>query len=155
MNRASMQILMAELGPVLEPLEIISNEEDGEWKLVMDQNTTVFVDLDEERGKTTVSVEVARIGDDVRSKVYRDLLISSGRCQSNSGLRFGLDGLSGNVMAIVGFPVQPDAETLQATLSDFVARVSEWRDRLKEVGTDEPYGSGMTDPKDDAGFIRV
>lgn len=130
-HREHLHHLMTELGPLLEPLEITEFEELNTWTVVMDEDTTLFVDYDEDNDRLTLSADVGTPAEDIRGRIYRQLLRRNGEALRPGQARLALDEAGGTVVQIVDLPQSnPDVAGLQGAIREFLDTLSEWREAV-------------------------
>jgi hypothetical protein len=145
--------LMADLGPLLELLEVTEFAKENVWTLVVDEQTTVFADYDDGFGRVTLSADVAEVPPGGRERLYELLLTYNNQWSETGGVRMGLDAPGGSVVQMVDLPADGlDLPQLQAVVGNFVDKIRAWREivaksgdglGLRDTGPEDPFMSGM------------
>ena len=143
--------LMTEIGPVMQILEIEEFEEEKVWTLLMDEQTLLFADYDEERDRLMLSIELGKPATDNPAALYESLLRYNATWQQTDGVRMGLDAddVVVQYFDITGSAL--DISLLQGVLHNLVQLAKHWRTALgSSTVTSSGDDNGM-----DSGLIKV
>ena len=97
----TVEALIAEMGPVLDPLLIESFSDPACWGVLIDEETPVLVDLLEQAGMLVLSIEVDVPQETRRPRLYEQLLMHNHRWEQQGGLRMALDQPGGSVVVVI------------------------------------------------------
>lgn len=132
MTLEQMELLIADLGPVLEPLAIQASDEDASWVVLMDDHLIVAVDYDERKRSLVLSSELGEPPAGDRTALYETLLQSNYHWDVTGGTRMALDGPAGQVVQVLEIPADAlDATGLSGMVSAFADTARAWRQIVK------------------------
>jgi hypothetical protein len=136
--------LMADVGPVLEPLAIHASDEDAGWAILMDEDLIVAVDIDEQKRSLVLSSELGEPPSGDRSALYETLLQMNYHWNVTGGTRMGIDGPAGKVVQVFETPADAlNAVNLSEIISAFADTARTWREivqRSSQTATPERGG---------------
>ena len=136
--------LMEQLGPVLDPLEIVGFPDQSVWGLQIDEETRLFVDYDNQYNKLVVSCDLGAPTSNDRARLYELFLQSNYTWQATGGTRLAIDSPGGNVILLVD--LSPDNLTVN-DFSKMLAGFSRSAQTWKEIISQPIDNSG---PKEDS-----
>lgn len=127
MDRAQVEQLVEQVGPILDPLELIYFPGQDAWGVLVDERTSVLVDYDEP-GRLILSCELGKPPMSECCKLYELLLICNSLRDEAGGFRFYLDGPQGQVVlrreSMLG---TADPMSLADDLRSFARAAEIWR----------------------------
>ena len=97
---AQIELLINELGPILDPLQIEGAPEQRCWSVLLDEEVALLLDLDEEQGKLVISCDLGQPAAGDRTQLYEILLTYNAQWALTGGCRLALDEPNGNVIQI-------------------------------------------------------
>lgn len=129
MSAASqVEILMKEIGPLLDPLCIDAFPEQQCWGLQLDEDTSLLVDLDETARKLVVSHEVGTPPEGDRFRLYELMLIHNHQWDKTGGRRMAVDVPGGSVVLLQDLALEDlDVARLCDAIESFAAAARSWR----------------------------
>ncbi len=124
--------VMAELGPLAELLDVTGYPAEKTWTLLIDEDTVVVADLDEERNCLVLSCEVAEpLADDV-AEWTAVALKYNGLWQASGGFRLGVEDDRGPFVLLLDLSASDlDASRLHQQLTRFLETLRGWRTVLQ------------------------
>ncbi|MEM6655710.1 MAG: type III secretion system chaperone [Planctomycetota bacterium] len=140
---------MTALGPMIDELEYVGQEEDGKhWVLELEDGASFVVHLDDVAQKLTFSTDIGVPSEAARAAAYEKLLVYNRLWPNTGGVRMSLDEPSGSVqMSYQLFRLGLDDTELISLLTDLIAKAKAWRSVIE--GLDTGLDSGGGDPADD------
>jgi hypothetical protein len=145
--------LMSGIGPLLELLEVTEFDEENVWTLVVDEETVVFADYQDEGERLVLSTEVGAPPPGDRKGLYELLLTYNNQWGETGGVRLALDAPDGSVVQIYDLALAGlDLPKLQAVIGNFVDVARAWREIVARggegggepaAGPIDPFMSGM------------
>ena len=137
--KAQIQALVAELGPLLELAEVMAFAAESLWTLVVDEDTVLFLDLEEEQRRLWLSAEVATPPAAERARLHDMLLAYNHRWRDTGGLRMSLDGEGGAVVLSYDMPAEGlELSRLAMVVTNFVDVLRAWREGIGQMATAAP-----------------
>ena len=122
------EILMSEVGPVLDPLEVAALPEQKSWAVAMEEDLAVLVQFDEQKNSLFLTGDVGAPPAGDRTALYEILLQMNHHWESTGGLRMAIDGPGGEVTQVFEIPADGlDAGRLAGILSAFAVAAKAWR----------------------------
>lgn len=159
MIREQTQALMAEIGPIADLMAVGAFEGRDVWALVVDEETTVDVDLDPARGCLVLSAEVGQPPAAERAGRLELLLRWNYQWPDTGGARLAVVDQGGPVVLLADHPVAGlAAADLGQRLGVFVRLLRAWRDLLTGTSgsvADPSAGEARPEPPLPFGTIRV
>lgn len=138
--------LMQELGPLLQPEEIVAHEEECAWLIAMDEEIGIEVVHDDEQRRLVFHLHLSPVPEERQLEIYRMMLVYNYLWTETGGLRMALDS-SGGATLLYEHPVlELDATSLKDVISNFAEQGRIWQaviDREPEssVSGESPGGS--------------
>lgn len=130
-------LLMNELGPVLDPLAIRSHPDHQGWSLLLDEETLLLVDLDDEARKLVLSHDVGEPPDGDRFALYELMLVHNHQWDRTGGRRMAVDLPGGSVVMLQDIAIQDlDVPTLCGLITSFAEAARVWRRVVAKPGAD-------------------
>ena len=149
----SVSQLLTEAGPLIGDVAISESDDGNAWVVIFNEDTEVFIELDDEGSKVVLSANIATPDVNQRLTVYELILQVNSQYLQTGGLRFGLEEPEGNVEMIADLSLHElNATTLANVVADFASRIVEWRQTV-HVGATETSTSDEITPS--AHLIRV
>lgn len=140
----TIESLMAEMGPVLDPLLIESFSDPACWGVLLDEETPVLVDLDEQAGMLMLSIEVVVPTEMGRPRLYEQLLLHNHRWEQQGGLRMALDQPGGNVVLMQDLAIEGlDVTRLCSALTAFAASAKALREVMTAASPEFEFGGTL------------
>ena len=125
--------LMAEIGPLLELMQITESAEGNSWLLVVDEETAIDLDYNEMRNRVILAGEVGLPADENRYGFYETILQYNYLWEETDGLKMALDGPAGNVWIMFDTTASDlDISMLQTVIVNFCETLRSWREAMKE-----------------------
>lgn len=122
--------LIAEVGPILDPLEIRWYEEQTAWLLVFSEQNQIEIAYDELMNRVVFSVDLGPARDDSGEDLYWLLLRVGYLWRENGGIRMAMDG-EDHVAMLFEHPADSlDIARLQLFLTNFAAQAEQWRELI-------------------------
>lgn len=153
--------LMSELGPILDPLDITAYEAEGTWTLLVDEETLLVIEHDEELGRLFLSADIGAPPEAERLAVYELLLRYNAQGRETGGVRMALEEPGGMLMQICDLPLAGlDVTGLQAAIAAFARTADAWRRLIAGGAGVESVASGAglsatgLDPRFMPGMIK-
>ena len=147
-DRRHVDGLMADLGPVLDPLRLQAYAAEGTWLILLDEAMAVVVELDEERGTLVLSADLGVPPAAGRLELYDLLLRYHAQWPATGGVRMALEETGGMVMQLLDIPLAGlDVTTLQAAVTGFAAKAEAWREIVlagRTAANDQREPAGAT-----------
>ena len=126
---AHIELLMNELGPILDPLQIEGAPEQRCWSVLLDEDLALLIDFDEEQGKLVISGDLGQPASGDRTPLYEILLTYNAQWALTGGCRMALDEPNGSVIQIFDLHAEGlDVSRLSHTLTTFGDVARTWRD---------------------------
>lgn len=120
--------MMAELGPLFDLAAVIELDGGREWKLAVDEDNLVSVELDPVTGSLVLSADIASLPADKTRDFLEMLLIYNGQWAQTGGVRMSLTEPGGLVVQSVElFGDALDLSTLATVLKNFLDIRAGWR----------------------------
>lgn len=136
MSRAHVERLLVDAAPLGGFLGVGGFEGEGVWSLVVDEATTLFVDLDEPRDCLVISADVGTPQPADRARWLELLLCYNGQWHRTGSVRMALEASDGPVVQLADLPLAGlDAHRLHRTLASFVEILASWRQVLPGQAT--------------------
>lgn len=151
-TKEQVSAIMAELGPLMELAAVVEYADAGTWRLDVNDETTVFVELDEDSAVLTLSSEVAALPSSTDlDRLYRLLLQCNGHPERTGGLTLGLDSEDVVTQSLRMPAAGLDRSGLAETVAGFIQRLDGWRTIVRDFNAAPSAG----DPQDMTGYLRV
>jgi len=83
--------LLQEVGPLLDPLAISFDPEDGSWTVAIDEDTVIGIALDEASGMLVFLLELGTVEDVAAERAHEILLRFSYLWRDTGGIQAALD----------------------------------------------------------------
>jgi len=142
--------LLEEVGPLLDPLVIGFDPEDGSWTVTVDEETAIAIALDPASGMLVFILELGAVDDAVAERAHEILLRFSYLWRDTGGLQAALDD-EGRPVLIYRRPLAGlDATRLRALLANLAEQRAPWRAVIAESPAVERPSEEVV-----PGFIRV
>lgn len=123
------EILMSEIGPVLDPFEIDAIAEHKSWAIFMEQDLAVLVQFDEQKNCLVLASELGAPPPGDRTALYELLLQLNYHWQTTGGNRMAIDGPGGNVTQVFEMGADGlDATRLSRVVASFTEAAKAWRE---------------------------
>lgn len=128
-SREQVDLLMADVGPLLDPLLIEAHSEDPVWEILVDDDSALMIELDAARDMLVVSAGLGALVRTDKAAVYELFLRYADHWEATGGLRLALES-EGDDLLLIRDVAAPglDASRLAAGLAEFAARAHAWRD---------------------------
>ena len=134
-----MEQLFAQIGPLMDRIEAIDQEDDDRWILALGEEQDMFVDFDQQASKLTFSIEVGQPPEELRLRAYEMLLAYNYLWEDSGGLRMALDSPEGSVvMAYDTFDLDMDVSALSALIDKLMEAAEGWRDVIADLKASGP-----------------
>ena len=146
--------VLTEVGPLLELEAVTEGEDSTTWLLAIDEQTVVFVELDEANDRLMLSTPLGEPPEARRAELLETLLAYNSLWTQTGGVRMALDAPGGSVAQMFELAVGDlDASRFAAIFVQFVDISAGWRAVISGDGksTDEEDTPG---PHRDGG-VRV
>ena len=142
--------LLQEVGPLLEPLAITFDPEDGSWNVAVDEDTVIGIALDEASGMLVFVLELGPVEDAAAERAHEILLRFSFLWRDTGGIQAALDD-EGTPVLIYRRPLAGlDTPRLRALLANLAAQREPWMTVISTAPQSETHvEEGVP------GFIRV
>lgn len=142
--------LLKEVGPLLEPLAIGFDPEDGSWTVAVDEETSIAIALDQPSGMLVFILELGAIDDAAAERAHEILLRFSYLWRDTGGLQAALDDEGRPVLIYRRSLAGLDAPRLRALLANLAEQRALWGEVIAEGPVPETsMEQGVP------GFIRV
>lgn len=123
------EILMSEMGPVLDPLSIDAVAEHKSWAVTMEEDLTVLVQFDEQKNCLVLASEVGAPPPGDRTALYELLLQLNYQWETTGGNRMAIDGPGGNVVQVFEIGADDlDATRLSRVVASFTEAAKAWQE---------------------------
>lgn len=126
------EILMAQVGPLLDPLAIDAFVEDRVWGIALEEDQLVFVKFNEKKNCLVFSIDLGQPPAGDRSLLYEILLQINFHWDATGGVRMGVNAPDGEVVQAFEIGADElDAARLSETLSSFAEVAVAWREVVR------------------------
>lgn len=123
------EMLMSEVGPVLDPLTIDAIADLKSWAIAMEEDLAVFVQFNEEKNCLFVASELGAPPAGDRTALYELLLLLNFHWNTTGGSRMAINGPGGEVVQVFEIAADGlDATRLARVLSSFAVAARAWRE---------------------------
>ena len=130
----NIQQLMTEIGPLVDAIEWIEQEDEHHWAIGFDENLVMLVAFDAEARKVVFSVEIGCPPEEIQQQFYKALLASNAQWDESAGCRMAIDTPGGSVVQIFDLcQLDLDLSALAMAIQDLVARAKGWRTRIDDM----------------------
>jgi Tir chaperone family protein CesT len=120
--------LMAEVGPLLDPLEVASFPEESVWSVQIDEDILLLIDFDVAQDKLVLNCDVGQPPHGDRSRLYELMLNYNFHWDQTGGARLAVDAPGGNVVLIFDVPADElEITGFAAILENFTETARNWR----------------------------
>lgn len=121
-------ILMAQLGPVLNPPAIYASDEEKSWGIALEEDLTVFLQYDEQKGCLVLACELGAPPEGDRMALYEILLEMNYHWDTTGGNRMAINRAGGEVVQVYEIPAEGlDAIRLSEVVTSFAEAAKAWR----------------------------
>lgn len=139
--------LLKEIGPVLDPLSIEAFPQHRCWGLLLDEATSLLIDLDEEAHKLILSHEVGTPAQGDRFRLYELMLLHNHQWDATGGRRLAIDEAGGGVVLLQDVAIQGlDVVRLCAVIEAFAEAARGWRQIVATSLPAPPVSGSSLDP---------
>jgi len=145
-DNTQIDALLKELGPLLQPEEILGQDEESRWLIAIDEETGIEVVHDAEQGRLVFHLHLGPVPEERELEIYRMMLVYSYLWMDTGGLRMSLDNEGGATLLYEHPVLDLDPTLLQTLLTNFADQGRIWRDLINHqpqagVSGEEPGGS--------------
>jgi hypothetical protein len=132
------QGLIEAIGPRVEAIEAVGQTGDTEWAVMLDEDTTVMLDLVAEQQKLVLSIDLGRPAPEARLATYETMLAYNMLWQETGGVKIGLGGANGRLVQMFELSTAGlDLDLLARVLEGFVAKALVWREQIARGGASD------------------
>ena len=143
----NLQQTMADVGPLVEDIELIQQLGDNRWLVIFDEESAIEIEFDEVANKLTFSAVLAAVEEGNETDIYQLLLRYNYLWRETGGIRMALDGTNDQVVMLFDL-FQP--EVAKATLATVIGNLQDaalmWRQAIENgnaaAAVDAVTGSG-------------
>ena len=144
------QVLMSEIGPILELRGILEMTDGDRWVLDLDGEHAIVVEYRPADDRLFFTAEVGIPAPEARPVCYELLLAYNAMWRETGGVRMAVNGEDGAVLQIADITAGDiDSAALSAILENFIGKLVEWTDILSL----DPDGDEAS--PDEATAVRV
>ena len=130
------QVVMKELGPVLEP-QMISQNSDTHWSIFYDDETFIELEYDPEGEKISLYSELGTPDNDKQLSTFKACLLYNFLWKDTGGVMLALDAPDGNIVLVYHMLVSEiDLPLLCSVIRNFAEKATVWRETLEAGGID-------------------
>jgi len=142
--------LLQDVGPLLDPLAISFDPEDGSWNVAVDEDTLIGIAFDDASASLVFLLELGMVDDAAAERAHEILLRFSYLWRDTGGIQAALDD-EGTPVLIYRRPLAGlDAPKMTTLLRNLAAQREPWMTVISTPPqADEPAEEGVP------GFIRV
>ena len=139
--------VMTEIGPLLELGAVIESDDGDGWILVVDEDNSVLVELDETEERILLSADAGLPDDDARPRLYEMLLAYNRQWHATGGIRMALEEPGGEVVQMLELPVAGLGVTrLAQVFVAFLEVLAGWRTIVaRQAGADDRSDASTPD----------
>jgi len=132
MNFPQVTSLLAQVGPILNPLEIEASEPLRTWAISMPEDLAVLVQFDEAKNCLVLASELGAPPPGDRTALYEILLQINFHWDTTGGTRMAINGPGGEIVQVYEIGTDGlEATRLSAILSSFAAGAKAWRELIQ------------------------
>ena len=157
-ERERLQTLMSEIGPLIDGIEAIDQEDDDFWLFALGDNVVLQIQHDEEARKLVFSTELGTPPTERRLEAYEALLAFNYLWLETGGVRMAIESPGGEVTQVMDlFTLDLDISTLATVIQNFREKAIHWRGYLANFPAGDAEDSRPTSFGDGTGgpAIRV
>ena len=133
--------LMTELGPVLDPAQIVYFEDQATWRILLDEKSLLDLVYEARTGQFVFEVGLGPIPEEKQSTIHELLLRFSYLWKKNGGVFVALDDEGEGVLMFRSALADLDVTRLQALIGNLLDLASRWQELISEevvsAGDDE------------------
>ena len=153
-NREHAEKLFGELGPLLEPVAIVYDEEEAHWAVMIDGDQQIDVVYDEQVERFVFAMDLGAVPEESAETIHELLLRFSFVWRQTGGLHAALDD-EGHAVLMYKHAVQGlDVQTLQGLLGGLHTHLEYWCDLIANTGSGEDFSEAPEEIAAPLGIIR-
>jgi len=155
-EKEQLNIILTELGERFQLMEVTAFNEDNLWTLALNENTVIFLDLDESRDRVVFSADVGFASEESRNDLYSLVLQYNYQWRQTGGARFAID--QEHCLTLL-YDISTDTieiSHIATVLQNYIELIMSWRHIIVESGkkTEDSVSANVDAVSSTAGMIR-